>query len=84
MPINYIWMILEAFQENDDSEGGKNNLKVLKIIRLLRLAKLLRLARIKRILKVYEEEFQGIISSCKLLSLCLFMVYVTHVIACFW
>ena len=83
LPINYVWLIITAAQGGSGADG-KANLKVIKVIRLLRLAKLLRLARLKRILKVYEEEFHGIISSCKLLSLFLFMVYVSHVIACFW
>ena len=83
LPVSYVLSIIKALSDSDeDSKGG--DLKAIKIIRLLRLAKLLRLARLKRMLKVYEEEFHGIISSCKLLSLCLFMVYVTHVIACFW
>eukprot|EP01043_Picozoa_sp_COSAG02_P029102 COSAG02_NODE_1796_length_10904_cov_23.136603_11_plen_1012_part_00 len=84
LPINYVWLIVKALQGDKGGADGKANLKVIKVIRLLRLAKLLRLARLKRILKVYEEEFHGIISSCKLLSLFLFMVYVSHVIACFW
>jgi CRP-like cAMP-binding protein len=84
LPINYVWLIVKASQGSTGGADGNANLKVIKIIRLLRLAKLLRLARLKRILKVYEEEFHGIISSCKLLSLFLFMVYVSHVIACFW
>ena len=84
LPINYVFLVVKASQGKDEGANGKANLKVIKVIRLLRLAKLLRLARLKRILKVYEEEFHGIISSCKLLSLFLFMVYVSHVIACFW
>ena len=83
LPINYVWLIITAAQ-GESGADSKANLKVIKVIRLLRLAKLLRLARLKRILKVYEEEFHGIISSCKLLSLFSFMVYVSHVIACFW
>ena len=87
LPVSYVQMITDAVKNSGSASTkgqGGDNLKALKVLRLFRLAKLLRLARLKRLIKQYEEQFEGLMSSSKLLGLCLCILYSTHVCGSMW
>jgi hypothetical protein len=48
------------------------------------LAKLLRLARINRLLQRLEQEYEGLAAVLKVQKIMLSIVFVAHMVACFW
>ena len=56
LPINYLFLLMEALASDDDRET-KNaaGLKAVKVVRLVRLTKMLRIARLRRMLQKYRR-----------------------------
>lgn len=80
-PVTYIGLLVGG---TDSSQRGAQQLKVLKIVRLFRLAKMLRLARIQRVIKRLDEDLPGLWTVSRLTSLVMIILYISHLIACFW
>lgn len=77
-PLTYIELLV------GDDHGFGAKLKAMKIARLLRLAKMLRLAKLRKVVKRIDENYAGIWTVSKLLSLILIILYISHLFACMW
>eukprot|EP01043_Picozoa_sp_COSAG02_P055528 COSAG02_NODE_6450_length_3562_cov_4.810858_2_plen_602_part_00 len=83
LPVNYIELAIRTGRGEQDL-GSDSNFKLFKVLRLLRLAKLLRLARINRLLQRLEQEYEGLAAVLKVQKIMLSIVFVAHMVACFW
>jgi Ca2+-binding EF-hand superfamily protein/CRP-like cAMP-binding protein len=83
LPVNYIELGIK-YSKGEQDAGTDQKVKLFKILRLLRLAKLLRLARINRLLQRLEQEYDGLAAALKVQKICLTIIFVAHVVACFW
>eukprot|EP01043_Picozoa_sp_COSAG02_P055337 COSAG02_NODE_6402_length_3598_cov_12.565019_1_plen_574_part_10 len=83
LPVNYIELAIRTGRGEEDV-GSDQNFKLFKVLRLLRLAKLLRLARINRLLQRLEQEYDGLAAALKVQKIMLSIIFVAHMVACFW
>lgn len=66
------------------SSGSLALLRVLRLLRLLKLLRLLRLARLRTALSALDDSLPFRISSLALLSLLAKILFVAHLVSCFW
>jgi Ca2+-binding EF-hand superfamily protein len=87
VPISYVLLLVKELEQSDEQSGG-SQLKVAKILRLIRLGKnLARIARLKKLKSIianYEDYLEPILTSLNLLKLFLLLLFMGHVMACFW
>jgi CRP-like cAMP-binding protein len=57
---------------------------VIKVARLVRLTKLIRLARLFQVLRRLDDRLEGLLSSAKLVGVCLVVIYFAHLLGCLW
>ncbi len=89
VPIGYAFMIIDAVDgAGGDDSNNANKIKLTKILRLVRLAKnLARIARLKKLktlMEEYEDYFEPIMTGLHLFKLFLALLFLGHVMACFW
>lgn len=87
LPVNYLHFVVTK-AETEGSPGGPEGAyranKVLRLLRLFRLLRLLRLTRLKRIMERHEEQVQQYADIIRMGRTGLFILWVTHVVACVW
>lgn len=79
LPYSYVELLAD---KGNDKNGSTQAL--FKALRLVRLAKLLRLGKMLPLLRRLDNKFDGLLSSAKLMSTMLTVVYITHVVGCMW
>lgn len=88
VPIGYIFLIIDSNDSTNGDGGNANKIKLTKILRLVRLAKnLARIARLKKLktlMEEYEDYFEPIMTGLHLFKLFCALLFLGHVMACFW
>ena len=64
--------------------GGNDSLALLRFLRLFRLLRLLKLLKLNAMFEVLEESFGASIKLIQLIILCFKLVFVSHIMGCFW
>ena len=83
LPFAYV----EVLSQKSNGQGMWSVLgeqRVMKVLRLMRLAKLLRLPKFIPMIRRLDERFDGLLTSCKMVTLILIVLYVTHIVGCLW
>lgn len=87
LPVNYLHFVAPRADTDGSPEapdGAYRANKVLRLLRLFRLLRLLRLTRLKRIMERHEEQVQQYAGMIRMVRTGLFILWVTHVVACIW
>ena len=87
LPVNYVHFAISSADDGgspESVEGTYRANKAVRLLRLFRLLRLLRLTRLHRILERHEEQLQHYADYLRMARTGLFIVWVTHVVACVW
>jgi hypothetical protein len=84
LPVNYVHFLYEQDKSEASTEETFRANKVLRLLRLFRLLRLLRLTRLQRIIDRHEEEVQQYADVIRMMRTGIFILWITHVVACVW
>lgn len=87
LPVNYVHFVISRTDDDGSPEGVEGTYranKALRLLRLFRLLRLLRLTRLQRIIERHEEQLQHYADYIRMGRTGLFILWITHVVACVW